>query len=794
MRLRNIIFFILIILAGNSLSMSNETLGTLESRFQNSQVDTMRIELLLQMGDYFEHTEYDSALHFYIQALELSRHAMQNAGNAKHLMHLKELEIKCIRYIAFLDKSWEKYDSAIGYYKELLELYEEAEDVLGTTRVYQSLGNIYYYRSQWVEAVDYYQQGLELAQKNSFAKQTADLTSNLASMHFIRGDFVKSLDFYQQALSHYNNLEDDRNRALVYLGLGNIHSSMGNFDTAEQNYNHALMHYNELKDHRRICTIFLSMGSLYFEKEDFERAGEYYQQALSHADIAGDGRQEAQSLLNLGVLYAAKNEEEKAIAHYDKALDAADKSKNKHIKTYALRNKAGSLLRLDNHHQALQLASQSLELAKELESLDDQAQAYKTLSGIRKAQGFYRQALALYEDYKIYSDSLLNVENQKQLNELDAIYQSEQKQQRNELLNLELEKNKAEIKRKNQLVNTFIIVLAFVIILSIAILLHYNQKKITNLEIARQKQTIANNNDQIHTLQEGMKYQHHAIQELQEKLELNQKISEETQAFSRIILSGNSSPDSNNLCKVFQGKSFELPEKSQVELTDIFYIKEENGNIFLAIADANLNNTDKILLNISLNCFIDKNAMPKCSKKAEELNLNLKNHLKDQLAQLKKSGRDVELQLATLFYSKKDNKINYISEEMPLYLAIARNPGSIFKPMHDYQEIQFLEPFRKSSALQPQNNHTSKSLEFKLKKADRLYLINTAAPSVEKDKYDEIKKESSCLSTEIISFLDTHQNMEISLQKDYLDRELSGMAKRNGENLPANITIRGIEL
>jgi len=85
--------------------------------------------------------------------------------------------------------------------------------------------------------------------------------------------------------------------------------------------------------------------------------------------------------------------------------------------------------------------------------------------------GDYKEAFHYYLLYSDVKDSLLNIESENQINELQTIYHTEKKDQQNKLLHLETEK------QKSQLIAMVVAIISVLFILAFAVFSWYRTKK-----------------------------------------------------------------------------------------------------------------------------------------------------------------------------------------------------------------------------------------------------------------------------------------------------------------------------
>lgn len=773
--------------AWTGATKANETLNHLEYRYGEAQADTVKIELLLQMGDYFEHTDYESAMHFYRQALALARERIPKAQNQEHRKLLDDLEVKSLRYIAFLNKSWGEFEEAIEDYRKLQDIYHHNDNPLGLTRVLTSQGNVHYYQSAFPQALEKYLKALEIARTHDFQRQTADLLTNIASMKFLMGDFVESIDYYQQAIPIYHSIEDSHNIGIVYMGLGNIHNKMGNFNQALNNYQLALKFYDELSDHNTIANIYLSLGSLFFSHDKLNQAEEYFLKSLDHANVLNNSRMAAQAYLNLGILRAREENFADAVRYYAQGLEMARDAGNKHVEAAILRNKAIAQKRERNTAQAIQLVNLSLEIAREINSLEDQAMAYHTLSAIEEQRGRHKKALDFFKRFKTYNDSVLGNEKQKQLQELDARFQAEQKQQKIEIQKLEIDHKQAELKRKTQIVNTFVVFFVLVFILAVFLVMYYRHKKTTNKELARKDAAINEVNQKLSRQGIEIMQLKRTIEELQERSSTLTLQKQQNLEFARRVQQVMNNC-THNLLQAFKGSAF-LYHGTGVDNENILCrVYHKNDMAMVVFAECNLQQIHRYILHLPLVSYLDHTIQADGFGEP----LKILNGLHETCHQILRQIPDQveeknEFSSAVLLIDKSQNKIQYATSGIPLYLAIARNLSNvILSKEYDYQDIQQLKP---ETVVQPVANHARISLqELKLKKADRLYLMSMKTESGNQNGGRIIKQSTD----QILQFLNDHQSAEIVNQKTILAKEVQRW-KRN-EEFVADLSIAGFEL
>jgi tetratricopeptide (TPR) repeat protein len=764
----------------------SSTPDVLENRLLKATHDTLRIDILLKIGDHYEDSDYEKALEHYINALEISRNTTHSNPDKTHLDHLKELEIKSLRRIAFHQLSWEYYTESNEYYRNLLEIYKAKNDIENIVFALFSLGNIQYYQSHWNEAHSLYQEALIMAQNNNLAQRVADLRNNIANTFYYQGDYVKSMKEFQAASKIYDGLANYSGVGQTLLGIGNIYSETKNNDKALESYQTAVKYFDETNDHVKLAAAYTSLGAMYHENGNFKEAEKYYLLTIEKSRLVNNNYNLTHGLINMAMIYGARNQIADALNYLDQALEIAKRHSYKYIENVALRSKAVNHAKLANFTLAMEFAEKSLEIAREIESISDLAEGYKTLSEISQKTGDNAGALYYFQQYKAMSDSLLNIETQRQINEMQAIYQTEQQEQKIELQNLEIEKNREEIKRKNQIVATIIGLLILVVLLASLILFFNTKEKMKNQDIARQRQIIIKNMQNVKDLEEKVGSLNKKINKLEtHNTSWKFKISE-YQSFASNLLKTINGHD-NILNTFFPGKCFIYPNTQNELPIDICYIRKLDDEILLVIADLQMNKLNKTMVNLAMSNFLNQFNLTIANINLSHLFQKLKEFFENLAEQQRLPSPVVKITITCI--NTKTKKIKTTSEHISVFIAISRNSESIFRPIYEYHELQKLAPIR--------NGNTGDKIddfniikEFTLKATDRLYIINSGiiATTNQADGYD------NPFEAGIVRLIDTHQNIEMELLGQYLRKEFRIITSRDKNLIPGIISVRGIEL
>ena len=191
------------------------------------------------------------------------------------------------------------------------------------------------------------------------------------------------------------------------------------------------------------------VGKAYFNQGDYQRSLEYSQKGI---DLAQKYIGVISNInLSLGLCYINAADASVKLSLFDKADFYYCYAKNlltANGGTYGINMVYNGLAQMYNElgeidstifyaKKALAPSSRSAFVHRE-ESLLLIANSYSKL-------GKYKEAFKYYLLYSSVKDSLLNIESENQINELQTIYNTEKKDQQNKLLYLETEKQKSQL-------------------------------------------------------------------------------------------------------------------------------------------------------------------------------------------------------------------------------------------------------------------------------------------------------------------------------------------------------------
>jgi two-component system, NarL family, sensor kinase len=394
--------------------------------FASSKPDSNRVKLYIQLGQQYETNNPDSALLLYEQALKLSELLNYTRGiisyytNATYVYNLKG-----------------RYDTSLVLNLKSVEIAQAFGDPERLGACLGNTGASYMSLKDYERAIEYFIQTIDIYEKLGDRNKLSTIHRNLAVVYRETGQYKKAREYGERALVFAREENNIFSITGSLINLSVVYSTLGQVDKSIALLNEARALAIQSNNDYSILIIALNLNDAYNRTGKFEATKALCEEALTLAKKLDDRESLAIALRGLGMYY----------------FNAGDADK------------------------AEGFARQSLEQASKYDFTEEIGQAYSLLAEISILKKDFKQNIF----YSFKSDSmrnvLLNESIARNIQELEAKYESQKKEEQiNDL------KQEAEIKdlsiRQNRLLN-FILVGSLVSVFVIALLARraYQQKK-----------------------------------------------------------------------------------------------------------------------------------------------------------------------------------------------------------------------------------------------------------------------------------------------------------------------------
>lgn len=368
-------------------------------------------------------------------------------------------------------------DSALLFYEQALKLSQQLNYVRGIIRYYTNATYVYNLQGKYDTALSLNLKSVEIARAFGDPERLAACLANVGSSYMSMGQHEKALEYQLQSIPLYEKLNDRSQLSILYSNLCYAYGNVEQYKKAIEYGELSLRLAREVNNDFSITTSLINLSTVYILSGDIPTAVRALEEARSIAKRTDNQYAVLVTSLNLGDASIKLGTFYKLSTYFEEAFTLATKLGDSESIVISLRGKA-----IDNFYkkkivEAESFANQSLQLAITNNMSEHIGKAYTVLADIAVLKGDFKTN----NKYAIKSDSirtlLLNESIAANVQEIEAKYESEKKEQQINDLTQETEIKDLSI-RQNRLWNA-ILVGSLIAVLLIAILAKrtYQQKK-----------------------------------------------------------------------------------------------------------------------------------------------------------------------------------------------------------------------------------------------------------------------------------------------------------------------------
>ncbi len=362
------------------------------------------------------------------------------------------------------------YGLALEHFKQSLQIKEEIGDNRsGIANNLVNIGVIYLNQGDYPRAIEYVQRSLQIRQAIGDRAGVAGSLGNIGTIHLNQGDFPKALEYYQQCRKIFEELGDQIGVANSTRIIGEIYQNQGNYHKALEQFHQSLKISEKISDHIGIVSSYQFIGSVFESQGDNIRALEYYHKSLTKSEEIGSSTSIASALGNLANIYSAQKDHARALDYYRRCLQIQVEMGERPGEASTYLNLGETLLTQKDYSGALEYFQRGLQIFEEINDLARTAAGYNYLARahidlgkFKTAREFAEKSLKLatavgHLDYKqagarslyradsalgnwksafeharlyhIYSDSMKNDAQSRELGRLEARYEADKERE-----------------------------------------------------------------------------------------------------------------------------------------------------------------------------------------------------------------------------------------------------------------------------------------------------------------------------------------------------------------------------
>jgi tetratricopeptide (TPR) repeat protein/DNA-binding CsgD family transcriptional regulator len=376
--------------------------------------DTVKVNLLIRLGEYYCGSDFEKALLYLQNALVLSTELYYKKGIAQSYLFQGR---------AYYYK--DDYPLATKYLEKSRRMFEELDDDDGLAFYYLASGTIKDIKGNLLHAMEDFQKGAELSKLTGNKKLEGFAYNSLGNLSLSRSENNLALEYFEESLAIAEKLSDQGFIATLMTNIGRVYENTGLFDSAFYYMNQGLEIRTRMKQIRGMASSGLIIGNLLVRMERYQEAVDILYEAQSmYTDLNDD----------TGICIA-------------------------------LKSKAKALNHLGQSDQAFSDAEKALFLARKIKNPSLISEIYSIIADMMAHNRDYENAYKYTLLHNHLQDSMADANKERIVSELEVQFQTTRKDDQIELL-----KQQNEIQQKNNILLMVSFAALVVILLLILIL------------------------------------------------------------------------------------------------------------------------------------------------------------------------------------------------------------------------------------------------------------------------------------------------------------------------------------
>lgn len=411
---------------------------------KNNTKDTLSVYTLIARADELAAVgRIDSALKINSTAVEQSRTLKFERGEGYAVLKKAELLFKQSE-----NKEVLHYDSLA------LKIAVQLNDGPLLAAVYHQMGLHAHYFSKHEEAVVLFERSLKANYENEQSSNTASVYNSMGQAYMEMGDFEKQMLWQTKALTLYEKLDDDDGIAQTLNNMAGLYYELGKKQEAILFSKRAVKIRERIGNYEELSTTYNNLSQIYLFADSFPQAQYYGELGLKYAGLSGSKNKLAHAYTSMVLLMNRQNKNNEALEYEKKAIAILEQTGDNIMlsRRYISAAILSSSKEVNDSAGAVFFYNKSINLAQQINSRLNIRDGYYFRSAFFNNHKDYGKALADYKKHILYRDSLVSIETNSKIADIETKYETEKKDIEIERLKteqrirqLEIEKQKAVI-------------------------------------------------------------------------------------------------------------------------------------------------------------------------------------------------------------------------------------------------------------------------------------------------------------------------------------------------------------
>lgn len=283
--------------------------------------------------------------------------------------------------------------------ESMLDLSRQGQYDYGLAQGYNSMGRMYYKKSNYDEASDNFSLAFTYAQQIGNEKLQVQVLDALGMVWWSKGDFEESEKHLKRALDIIDNGGvDEVFKGNIYNNLGNNYERRGDFRQAEHYYKLAMKYLENGDQVRMLANIQGNLAVILSHQKRFAEALEMFQSCLPIFIQFNHQLGEAHTQVNIGRCHTRLKNYAEAVDSFSKAIRTFKKLKNQKAEADAYHGLAEVYLALGGFEESLDNLRKGKRIFEEVGYPIGVVKALSLMGEVHLGAGSYEKAVEVLSE------------------------------------------------------------------------------------------------------------------------------------------------------------------------------------------------------------------------------------------------------------------------------------------------------------------------------------------------------------------------------------------------------------
>ncbi len=348
-----------------------------------------------------------------------------------------------------------------------------------TAKYYSKLGVILYQHSLLLKADSSFYIAQKAFGKIGDSSSVSHMRMNRAAMNEMEGNFEKAVTIYLEVIDFFKRKDDSLQLANAYSNLGVAYEQMESAHKSIEYHKNALKLRLAIKDTINVAYSYNNIGVVYMEVvEDEDSALFYYKKAYKIFNQKKALYESSTVSNNIGHIYLESgnfNEVEKYFANSYAIYDSLNMEQGR---AEILRSYGQLYFAQGKDNKAIDALKRSLTINENAGNQKEILEINRILSKIFIAKGNFPKAIQKMQIVNIIKDSILDIDKQKAIADMETKYQVKEKNKAIEILQLEEELHKKQIRNQTIMIVLLSVIFGLIILILVFRSRHFRLKQL----------------------------------------------------------------------------------------------------------------------------------------------------------------------------------------------------------------------------------------------------------------------------------------------------------------------------